>query len=378
WPTRRARQPRPCGTTRTSDSSPTPTAARRGTGTTAPRRSTGCTSFAGAKPPGCPWPRSARCWPSETGARPPASTSPTCSTPASRSSTGSSPSSRSYAPRSPSCASTPPPATRPHAPPRTSAATCEEHAARGTIATWPMTPCSGARAAADCGHARRSTHSAASRPTSAAGAGSGSLFASLATERPTPQQVGAPATAHCGVGWGSVARVCVRWWWFMPFDGACSAVDGDELAVVQPGGGVAGADDGGDAVLAGDERGVSGEGAAVGDHCGGSGEQWCPGRCGAPGDEDVPGGEVGEVLWTGDDADRAGRSSCAGGLPDDGCLRGRVGAGCGDCAGDRVADEPGRLAQGEWSDQAALLLPRGSATVRCFRAWRGVAIKCGG
>jgi probable F420-dependent oxidoreductase len=43
-------------------------------------------------------------------------------------------------------------------------------------------------------------------------------------------------------------------------DGAGAAVDGHHLAVVQAGGGVAGGDHGGDAVFAGDQGGVSGQG----------------------------------------------------------------------------------------------------------------------
>jgi hypothetical protein len=69
--------------------------------------------------------------------------------------------------------------------------------------------------------------------------------------------------------------------------GSCCSVDGDELAGVQAVGGVAGSDDGGDAVLAGDEGGVGGESAAVGDNRGGAGEQRRPGWCGRLGDEDV-------------------------------------------------------------------------------------------
>jgi len=52
--------------------------------------------------------------------------------------------------------------------------------------------------------------------------------------------------------------------------GACRAVDGDGLTVVELAGGVAGADDGGDAVFAGDEGSVGGAVAAVGDDGGGA------------------------------------------------------------------------------------------------------------
>src|SRR5215204_2652454 len=88
--------------------------------------------------------------------------------------------------------------------------------------------------------------------------------------------------------------------------GSGGAVDGDELSRVEALGGVTGADDGGDSVFAGDERGVSGEGAAVGDDGGCSGEQRRPCRCGRFGDEDIAVAKCGEVLRSVHYADWAG------------------------------------------------------------------------
>ena len=70
-------------------------------------------------------------------------------------------------------------------------------------------------------------------------------------------------------------------------DGSGGTVDGHQLAGVQAGGGVAGADHGGDAVLAGDQGGVGGEGAAVGDDRRGLREQRRPRRGGRLRDEHV-------------------------------------------------------------------------------------------
>ena len=51
----------------------------------------------------------------------------------------------------------------------------------------------------------------------------------------------------------------------MELECAGAAVDSHHLAVGPAGGGVAGGDHGGDAVLAGDQGGVDGQGAAVGE-----------------------------------------------------------------------------------------------------------------
>src|SRR5829696_5480504 len=78
-------------------------------------------------------------------------------------------------------------------------------------------------------------------------------------------------------------------------DSAGAAVHGDPLPFPQSGGGVPGGDHGGDAVLAGDQGGVGGQGAAVGDDRDGAGEQWRPGRGGGSGDQDLAGLEAVEV-----------------------------------------------------------------------------------
>src|SRR2546421_2036037 len=97
-------------------------------------------------------------------------------------------------------------------------------------------------------------------------------------------------------------------------DGAGRAVDGDALPVVQPCGAVAGADDGGDAELAGHEGGVCGQGADVGDDGGGDGEQGRPGRGGGAGDEDVAGLKLVAVGGVEDDPHDAGGPPGAGAL----------------------------------------------------------------
>jgi hypothetical protein len=71
-------------------------------------------------------------------------------------------------------------------------------------------------------------------------------------------------------------------------DGAGAAVDGDPLAVAESGGGVTGGDNSGDAVLAGDQGGMGGQGAPVGDDGSRLGEQrhddgvWVVTRVGDP------------------------------------------------------------------------------------------------
>src|SRR5436189_5457104 len=103
-------------------------------------------------------------------------------------------------------------------------------------------------------------------------------------------------------------------------DGAGAAVDGDRLPVAEPAGGVAGGDHRGDAVLAGNQGGMGGQGAAVGDHGDRVGEQRRPGGGGGPGDQDLAGLEAVEVTGPVDDADRAGSPSGTGRLADDGVL----------------------------------------------------------
>src|SRR5829696_4069834 len=147
-------------------------------------------------------------------------------------------------------------------------------------------------------------------------------------------------------------------------DGAGAAVHGDPLPFAQSGGGVPGGDHGGDAVLAGDQGGVGGQGAAVGDDRDGAGEQWRPGRGGAPGDQDLAGLEAVEVTRSADDADRAGGPAGAGWLPDDGVL-GRWAGGAHGLHGaeELLGEQPGWPADGQGGEQAPLPLPGATALV---------------
>src|SRR5260370_22327553 len=127
---------------------------------------------------------------------------------------------------------------------------------------------------------------------------------------------------------------------------AGAAVHGDDLSVAKAGGGVCGGDHGGDGVLAGDQGGVGGEGAPVGDHRGGLGEQRGPGGGGGAGDQDLSLLEAGEVARVEDDPDRAGGPPRAGRVADQGSVRG---GGPGARGLDRLRVDPGaggpRLAQ---------------------------------
>jgi hypothetical protein len=75
---------------------------------------------------------------------------------------------------------------------------------------------------------------------------------------------------------------------------------------VQAHGGVAGADDGGNGVLAGDEGGLRREGAGVGDDGGCSCEHKRPRRCGGFRDKHIAVAELAEVLRAVHDAYRSG------------------------------------------------------------------------
>jgi hypothetical protein len=141
-------------------------------------------------------------------------------------------------------------------------------------------------------------------------------------------------------------------------DGAGAAVDGDQLAVVQAGGGIAGGDHRGDAVLAGDQGGMGGQGAAVGDDRDRAGEQRCPGGGGGPRDQDLAGLEAVEVTRSVDDADRAGGPAGAGWLPDDGVLWRWAGGAHGvHGAEEFLGEQPGWAADGQGGEQAPLPLP---------------------
>ena len=78
-------------------------------------------------------------------------------------------------------------------------------------------------------------------------------------------------------------------------DGAGAAVDGDQLPVAESACGIPGGDYSGDAVLAGDQGGVGGQGAAVGDDRDRAGEQRRPGGGGGPGDQHLTGLEAAKV-----------------------------------------------------------------------------------
>src|SRR5918996_3579449 len=78
-------------------------------------------------------------------------------------------------------------------------------------------------------------------------------------------------------------------------DVAGAAVDRDAHPGSQPGGGVAAADDGGDSVLAGDDRGVRRGAPDVGHDGGGTGEERGPGRRRHRRHQDLAVLEVGEL-----------------------------------------------------------------------------------
>ena len=145
----------------------------------------------------------------------------------------------------------------------------------------------------------------------------------------------------------------------MDGDHTSGPVDGDELAGVQSLCGVAGADDSGNAVLAGYQGGVRGQGAAGGDHGGGPREQWSPGRGGGLGDQDVPVGEAGEVRGVEHEVDRTGGAAGGRRMPEERTGGNRAGAaGLLDGAVDHVADQSGRPAERQRRGQPTLPLPQ--------------------
>jgi hypothetical protein len=85
-------------------------------------------------------------------------------------------------------------------------------------------------------------------------------------------------------------------------DLAGAPVDGDFLPGVQHGGGVAGADDAGQLQFAGDDRGVAGDAASVGDQRGGASHGWYPVRAGHLSNQDLTVYEVGLLVGGGEDA----------------------------------------------------------------------------
>ncbi len=131
---------------------------------------------------------------------------------------------------------------------------------------------------------------------------------------------------------------------------------------MQAHGGVAGADDGGDGVFACDEGGVRGEGAAVGDNGGRSGEQWRPCRGGRFRDKDIAVAEPAEVLRAVHDAYRSGGAARRCRLPDDHTLANLpLTAGFLHGAVDHVPDQPGRPPERQRRGEAALALPQMAA-----------------
>src|SRR5215203_5715440 len=100
-----------------------------------------------------------------------------------------------------------------------------------------------------------------------------------------------------------------------------AAVYDDGLAVAQPPCRVASADDCRDAVLAGYEGGVGGEGAAVGDHSRSTPEERGPRRGGDAGDEHLPVLEPIEVFRAVHDPRPPGRATWARRLADEDGVR---------------------------------------------------------
>src|SRR6266511_5362049 len=191
------------------------------------------------------------------------------------------------------------------------------------------------------------------------------LFPYTTLFRSNPPAPAAPSTDHERANARNGALVtterasagCRCAGWASPgHDGAGVAVDGDRLSIVQPPGAVAGADDGGDAELPGDEAGVRGQGADVGDDGAGDGEQRRPGRGGGAGDEDVAGLEPVAVGGIEDDPDDAGGPSRAGTLAGGERVAGR--AGCAVHAGGDAGGQPWWVADLERCGESALPLPR--------------------
>src|SRR5512133_3117359 len=143
---------------------------------------------------------------------------------------------------------------------------------------------------------------------------------------------------------------------------------------MQAHGGVAGADDGGDGVLACDEGSVRGEGAAVGDNGGRSGEQWRPCRGGRFRDKHIADAEPAEVLRAMDDAYRPGGAARRCRMPDDHTLAGLwFTAGFLRGALDHVPDQPGRPPERQRRREAPLALPEMAALPHALNDRRSLA-----
>src|SRR4029453_11737963 len=92
-------------------------------------------------------------------------------------------------------------------------------------------------------------------------------------------------------------------------DGSGGAVDGHDLPGMQASGGVAGGDDGGDSVFAGDQGGVRSQAAAVSDEGGSSRKQGPPCRSGGFREKHIAVAELAEVLLALHDPYRSGSAS---------------------------------------------------------------------
>jgi hypothetical protein len=142
-------------------------------------------------------------------------------------------------------------------------------------------------------------------------------------------------------------------------DGSGAAVDGYQLPWMQPYRGVAGGDDGGNAVLASHQGGMGGEGAAVGDDGGCSSEQRRPCRSGGFRDKHIAVAEPAEVLRALHDAYRSGCAARRCGVPDDDVLGDlSLATGFLHGAADYIPDQPDRLPEGQGRGEVALALPQ--------------------
>src|SRR5215207_5814791 len=141
-------------------------------------------------------------------------------------------------------------------------------------------------------------------------------------------------------------------------DGSGATVHSNRFSVAEPERRVPGCNYCGNAVFAGDERGVCGERAAVGDDGRGPVEQWGPRGRGESGDEHFSASEAVEVFRTAHDPNRSGRASGTGGFTHEDRV-GRYGPGACGLRGavHKVADGLRWRAQSERGSQPALPFP---------------------
>ena len=144
--------------------------------------------------------------------------------------------------------------------------------------------------------------------------------------------------------------------------GSGAAADRYQLPWMQPYGGVAGGDDGGDSVFAGHQAGVRSQAAAVGDDGSCSSEQRRPCRSGSFRDKHIAVAEPAEVLRAVHDAYRSGSASRRCGMPDDDVLADfSLTTGFLRDAADHIPDQPSRLPEGQRCGEVALPLPQVAA-----------------